>query len=330
MSLRRKLYFSLLYLTLLTALSLCLFSFGASSEESEAAPAASAVSGKTALFLGIDNASYSSDVILVGHIDRDGRTLKLLQIPRDTYTTEGKLNSIFAAACTKALNEGADRNTAFTEGAKSLCSFLLDAMGLSVDYYAVMTLADLGSLVDVIGGVPIDLPRDLDYEDPVQGLSIHLKKGKQILDGKAAQGLVRCRNAYPNADYGRLDAQKLFMTAFWKELKHGTTLPEIITFIRSAHRALLTNVSLKEAFSIGKSVLFAGNDALFFATLKGESFRQNGKWYEVLPKESLAKAALWMEATFPEAASQKAFGGDGTTLSLYLSTPQSPFTPQTE
>ena len=125
MSLRRKLYFSLLYLTLLTALSLCLFSFGASSEESEAAPAASAVSGKTALFLGIDNASYSSDVILVGHIDGDGRTLKLLQIPRDTYTTEGKLNSIFAAACTKALNEGADRNTAFTEGAKSLCAFLL-------------------------------------------------------------------------------------------------------------------------------------------------------------------------------------------------------------
>ena len=47
-----------------------------------------------------------------------------------------------------------------------------------------------------------DVPVDMYYEDPSQGLSIDLEKGLQKLDGESAMGLVRYRYGYADADIG--------------------------------------------------------------------------------------------------------------------------------
>ncbi|MBR2905750.1 MAG: LCP family protein, partial [Lentisphaeria bacterium] len=99
--------------------------------------------GKNFLLLGIDEVSGSSDVIMLSHVDFDQKEIKLLQIPRDSYTAEhGKINSLFAAAYHKALKEGNSQKKSLAQGAKAISTHLSDMLGVTVDNYAVLTLKD--------------------------------------------------------------------------------------------------------------------------------------------------------------------------------------------
>jgi LCP family protein required for cell wall assembly len=67
--------------------------------------------------------------------------------------------------------------------------------------------------IDALGGVEFDVPQNMNYDDPQQGLSIHLKKGYQLLDGDKAEQLVRFRN-YPMGDIDRTKVQFDFLYSF--------------------------------------------------------------------------------------------------------------------
>jgi hypothetical protein len=53
-----------------------------------------------------------------------------------------------------------------------------------------------------------DVPRNMNYDDPYQDLSIHIEKGYQLLDGEGAMGVLRYRHdndlryGYPDGDPG--------------------------------------------------------------------------------------------------------------------------------
>ena len=49
------------------------------------------------------------------------------------------------------------------------------------------------NIIDAIGGVEFDVPIRMFYNDPEQNLHIDLQKGKQLLNGKKAEMLVRFR-----------------------------------------------------------------------------------------------------------------------------------------
>lgn len=286
--------------------------------------------GHTFLLLGIDNASHSSDVIMVAHIDKNGENLKLLQIPRDSYAAgHGKINSIFAKVYTEAANAQKSEAECYSLGANALSNHLSLMLGITIDSHAILTLNDFCTLVDSVGGVPITLPQDLSYDDPAGGLSIHLKAGEQVLDGKAAEGLVRCRNAYPSADYGRMDAQKLFLTALFEKLRYHTSPFKLLSLIRQAHSLVKTDLSLSETLSLGRTLLSTDDEHLFSATLTGKSVRINASLCEVLPKDSVKKAALWLEGNYNEINAQKACAGSSSSaMAAYNSPAEIPFTPQ--
>ena len=286
--------------------------------------------GHTYLLLGIDNASYSSDVIMLAHIDKDGKQLKLLQIPRDSYAAgHGKINSIFAKAYLEAVKAKKKENECYLAGATALASHLSAMLGITVDHHAVLTLKDFSSLVDSIGGVPISLPQDLNYDDPAQGLSIHLKAGKQTLDGKAAEGLVRCRNAYPTADYGRMDAQRLFLSALFEKLRYHTSPIKLLSLISKAYGYVKSDISLAAALSLGRILLSTEDDRLLAATLTGRSVKIGGALCEVLPKDSVKAASLWLEGQYNEQSAQNACAGNNRAANeAYQSPAEVPFTPQ--
>jgi len=286
--------------------------------------------GHTYLLLGIDNASHSSDVIMLAHIDKDGQNMKLLQIPRDSYASgHGKINSIFAKAYLGAQKAKKSETECYLLGAKALSSHLSTMLGITVDHHAVLTLKDFSTLVDSVGGVPINLPQDLDYDDPAGRLSIHLKAGKQVLDGKAAEGLVRCRNAYPTADYGRMDAQRLFLSAFFEKLRYDTSPIKLLSLISKAFGYVKTDLSLPAPLSLGRTLLATSDDCLLAATLTGTSVRIGSSLCEVLPQESVKEASLWLEGQYNEQNAEKACAGTNQVAkSAYQSKPEIPFTPQ--
>lgn len=157
------------------------------------------------LLLGVDKDGYRTDVIILAQYNFKTGQLNMLQIPRDTRieTTriDKKINSVYAAGKEQELFKTVGRIT-----------------GIIVDKYLLVNLQGFRSLVDEIGGVRMDVPINMHYNDPIQNLVINLKKGEQVLDGKKAEMFIRFRKnndgtGYPDGDLGRMKAQQVFINS---------------------------------------------------------------------------------------------------------------------
>src|SRR4029079_567203 len=80
-------------------------------------------------------------------------------------------------------------------------------LGIRIDYYVLVKLGAMQQFVDKIGGVPVDVEKDMDYEDRWGHLFIHLKKGLQTLNGQQMEGYMRFRHD-AESDYGRMRRQQ--------------------------------------------------------------------------------------------------------------------------
>lgn len=159
------------------------------------------------LVAGSDATSGLCDVLMLVSIDRTTNEVFVLQIPRDTYAnyTEKSYRKL---------------NGAYAElgGMAGLSEFLSSALGIRIDRTLHLSPSAFRTIVDALDGVEVELPNDLDYEDPAQGLSIHLKAGKQTMNGAEAEQFVRYRAGYAQGDIDRLDAQKIFLSALFQRI----------------------------------------------------------------------------------------------------------------
>lgn len=144
------------------------------------------------LIVGTDGDGMRTDTILVANLNTAEHTVSLMSIPRDTYITGNyvipKINSVYGAA-----GQG-------ERGVKALEEKIEETFGFWVDGYVIVDLEAFEKTVDLVGGVEFDVPMDMDYEDATQDLYIHLKAGKQLLDGAHAIQLCRFRSGYATAD----------------------------------------------------------------------------------------------------------------------------------
>lgn len=223
------------------------------------------------LLLGRDTQSGLYDAImLLAYSDGD---VRVLQIPRDTYIDLGEDSY-------KKIN-GAHKTLG---GERELCDKLSVAFGIKIDGYIGFDTELVKKAVDAVGGITVDVPADMDYDDPYQDLSIHIKKGTKTLDGKEAVEFLRFRSGYLRADIGRIDAQKIFMSAFVKKV---LSLDKIsIKLMGIAARHVCTDLDLVTLYELFEAV--RKNEALSvsFTTLPGEEVRSklSGAWFYVLSK----------------------------------------------
>ena len=110
-------------------------------------------------------------------------------------------------------------------------------------------------------GVWFDVPRDMDYEDPYQDLSIHLDKGYQLLNGEQAMGVVRFRdgvNGYSTGDIGRIETQQAFLKAMVEQLLKLENVPKINRLIEVFQNNVTTDLSLENIFWFAKAAILGG------------------------------------------------------------------------
>lgn len=83
-----------------------------------------------------------------------------------------------------------------------------DTFGIPIDRYITTGCDDIVDMVDIIGGIPINLPEQVIYSyDKV------LYPGEQVLNGEQAELFVRARKGYNEGDIGRVKAQRIFLAA---------------------------------------------------------------------------------------------------------------------
>ncbi len=259
-------------------------------ESGEDVIAAATKKNITVLVTGIDSALGGSDVIMLVNLDRTAGNVRVLQIPRDTYINSGagnshKINAVYATAVTKARKGGASTDEAAHAGNRALCAFLTRNFGITIDHYLSVNTKGLAKIVDAAGGVTVDIPMDIDYDDNSQDLHIHLKKGKRHLGGKEAVQFVRFRSGYKTADYGRMDAQKLFLAAFFKKVKNDFTLPTLLKLGTTCLSYVKSDLTAPDLIPLIQSGLEVEEENVKMVTLVGQSVKdENGVLCEVLSK----------------------------------------------
>lgn len=253
------------------------------------------------LCMGLDKDRTRADVIMLVSADPKLGTINLLSIPRDTRVQVGgkyiKIN-----ACM-----GYDRReTLMIEKVKEIT-------GLPVHYYAECDFQGFRDVIDILGGVDFDVPQNMDYEDPAQGLSIHLKKGMQHLDGKGAEGVVRYRHSYAMGDYDRIKVQQDFIKALFEQKLKPQYITKAPELIREISESVTTNLTVADAIKYAGMLKKFTEDSLHTYSLPGESKTISGISYFLYDPEetdALIQSTFLSDGTSPSPSAGAAAATD--------------------
>jgi len=226
------------------------------------------------LATGVDDVSGLTDVMFLISFNMETNKLFVLQIPRDTYfnssdSTYKKINGAVSAL------GGMEQ---FSNEIESVC-------GIEIDYTFKFTLDSFGKLVDIIGGIPINIPENMDYDDPYQDLHIHLKAGEHILDGESAKQFVRFRSGYVRGDIDRTDAQKIFIAAFVKKVTTDVGIFQISSAIDILLDDVETNMKFSDCLEFASKMLSLNSQNVVMLTMCGSDARtkiNSGAWYYII------------------------------------------------
>jgi LCP family protein required for cell wall assembly len=204
----------------------------------------------TVLVCGEDTGGRNTDVMMLASLDLEGGKMNILQIPRDTFVnpkTSGlgvtRINAVYSAEYARAEKKGTEREK---EAMAGLCRFLSGALNAEIDRYVLMDTAAFSRAVDAVGGIEYAVPAEMHYDDPVQGLHIHLDKGRQTLDGKKAEGLLRYRSGYAAGDLGRVDVRSAFLRELLSQVKEKMTAGAAARLAAELAFSVTTDMSIYE------------------------------------------------------------------------------------
>jgi polyisoprenyl-teichoic acid--peptidoglycan teichoic acid transferase len=179
-----------------------------------------------------------TDTMLLVRFDPQNKKLSVLSIPRDTRTyVEGRGEV--------KINE-ANYHGGPASSAKSVSGLL---GGVGIDRYVTVNIHGIKSLVDALGGITINVPKDMKYTDQTQHLYIDLKAGKQRLNGEQIVQYLLYRHD-DLGDIGRVQRQQTLMRAFVEQevnISLLSRLPKILSVVQSH---IDTNLSIEELVAL--------------------------------------------------------------------------------
>lgn len=117
------------------------------------------------------------------------------------------------------------------------------------DRYIVLSRAGLRRLVDGLGGLEVNPPRSMRYEDKSQKLKIDLQSGLQRLDGTEVEHMARYRDKWLG-ESGRRANQDLLITSLRERMAQPEQLSQLPDLLGGMRQEVQTNLSLREALSL--------------------------------------------------------------------------------
>ena len=233
------------------------------------------------MLLGLDGDETRCDVIMLLNFDPDTSSLNLLSIARDTRVRYGrgyrKINSLYSAGKEKLV-------------ADEIC----EITGLPVHYYITADFRGFRKIIDTLGGVEFYVPFRMKYDDPTQDLHINLKKGKQLLDGRKAEMLVRYRKGnlrgqgYIEGDIGRIRMQQDFIRALIDQKLNFQYISKADDIFAIVRENVKTNIELSDIARYLPSVARIKEDSIKTFVLPGESHLISDVWWYIYDREQTA------------------------------------------
>lgn len=234
------------------------------------------------LFIGVDDSAardqpegnIRSDALVLATLNNEDKSVKLVSIPRDTYTyipdagIEDKITHAYAY-----------------DGPNSTIESVENLLQVPVDYYVRMDFNAFIDVIDALDGIRVDVPYDLEEKDEndISG-AIKLQAGLQTLDGREALALARTRH-YDN-DIERGKRQQVILEAIMNKTLSATSITKYADVIEAVGDNMKTDLTFKEMqafFEYAKG----GKPDVEAITLDGYDDMSTGIYYWQLNEESL-------------------------------------------
>ncbi|MGG0457299.1 LCP family protein [Bacillus mycoides] len=189
-----------------------------------------------------------TDALLLATFNKDSKTVKLLSIPRDTYTyipVEKKKDKITHAHAFGSTKNGKDG------GPQASIDAVEKLTNVPVDYFVKFNFKSFIKIVDDLGGIEVDVPVEFTEQDSNDTAeAIHLQKGVQKLNGEEALALARTRHI--DSDAMRGQRQQLVIEAILKKLTSVGSVTKVGNIIDDINGQFVTNLTFDDMLSFYK------------------------------------------------------------------------------
>lgn len=215
-----------------------------------------------------DVEGFRTDTMMVLSYDTVEQHVGVVSIPRDTLVAResGNPHLVYGPG-----------------GLEQRIEDVSDMFGIVIDGYVKVDINGFIALVDYLGGVDVDIPLDMNYDDPYQNLHIHYTKGTHHLDGQGAMEVARYRHDNsdsPNymanqwyTDIQRNEMQQQILVNLAKKVLAWDSLTKINGFVEIFNQYVETDLTLSNMlFFAQKAVDLDTATGVETATLQGNGF----------------------------------------------------------
>lgn len=278
---------------------------------------------------------YLTDTMILTHIDPRAEEITMISLPRDIWvelpvTKEQKqfvkLNHAYAVG--RDDRRYPNKPEAYQgEGGGGVMAkeAVQQVTGLPVNYFVALSFAGFKQSIDVLGGVPVQVP--VAFEDPLYPIegkkadlcgiteeelavraatlsgakleqsfgcryeTLRFDAGRQTLDGETALKFVRSRHSpQSGGDFARSQRQKALLVGVKERIFTAQFLPKLIPFMTSLTREMQMDIDLNTLTKwVGEAETYRGYTIKSIALSTDNVLRDavsSDRQYILLPKES--------------------------------------------
>ena len=206
-----------------------------------------------------------TDTIILSSFNIETKKFDMISIPRDTYhqregynsPTERKINAVYCS-----------------QGIEALIDNVQELLGgkIPIHHYVVVKYEGVEKMVDLVGGVKVNIPIDMKYEDlwDKPPLKINFSKGTRVLNGKDSVKFLRFRKnsdgtGYVNGDLGRIASQQQFIRSFIRKALG----PKLFNVAKTGLSNVDTDITMSQGLSYTGRILGASSDNVNMVMLPG-------------------------------------------------------------
>lgn len=235
------------------------------------------------LIIGV--AGNLSDTLMFASFDMKSNKVDLISIPRDTYyprkgnknAAQKKINAVYGS-----------------KGAKGAVKAVEDLMNTDIHYYIDFNYEAVKEIVDAIGGIKVEIPQNMDYDDPIDNLHIHFKKGQVVKNGEDIVKLLRWRKnnkggGYKEGDLGRIKMQQHIVKLGIEKLLKGNIVANFIKLQGPVTKHVKTDLTPNQMMYFATKAKNVEIENIAFHTVPGTPKTIEGLSFFVVNKDKLKK-----------------------------------------
>lgn len=273
--------------------------------------AAQTVTGRiTVLVMGVDarpNQTYMlTDSIIVLTFNPQTQSGGMLSIPRDLLVRPSSINREVKINMVHPIGEASGVPGG---GPVLLRDTIEELTGYPIDYYVRVNFDGFKKIIDLIGGIDIDVPYDIvDHEYPTENFGIeelYIPKGRHHMDGELALKYARTRHA--DNDYRRAARQQQVIMAIKDKVMQpgimASLLPRLPGLAIALANSVQTDMPVEKVIALARTVDKMGLDNLTRVVIDQKMGEVNPAYgelgYTLIPdlnKVRAAAAAIFADA----------------------------------